>query len=390
MRVLHITSGNMYGGVEAMLVTMARHRNEARDLEQEFAVCFEGRLLNDLKELGARVHHFPPVRLSRPLTLLRARKALKLVLSTSAFDAAICHSPWCEAVFGPVVRRCALPLVMWAHNTHRGVGWLEKLAQLTPPDLIVSNSKYTAEFSATYMPRAAQVVILCPVELRTATDLTAVRLRLRAEFATPKNASVIVLAGRMESWKGHRVLLTALNRLREQPDWYCWIVGGPQRETEKRYFQKLTSMATKLGIAHRVRFAGQRSDMASVMAAADLYCQPNESPEPFGISVVEAMSNSLPVVASSTGATPELIDADCGILVRPGDDAGLARAIAALLSDSERARTLGARGRDRARRLCLPADRLAQLHHALTAVVANSPRAAGTRAAARIVDGVRS
>ncbi len=44
MRVLHISAGNLYGGVETMLVTLARDRQVLPALDQEFALCFEARL----------------------------------------------------------------------------------------------------------------------------------------------------------------------------------------------------------------------------------------------------------------------------------------------------------------------------------------------------------
>jgi glycosyltransferase involved in cell wall biosynthesis len=49
-----------------------------------------------------------------------------------------------------------------------------------------------------------------------------------------------------------------------------------------------------LRIADRVRFAGQRDDVPRLLAAADLHCQPNSSPEPFGVAFVEALAAGLP------------------------------------------------------------------------------------------------
>src|ERR1700755_3449005 len=111
MRVLHVHSGNLYGGVETMLFTLARRRDSCPSMEPHFALCFEGRLGEELRGSGARVHSLPGVRVSRPATLGRARRALAALLREESFHVAICHSTWTQAIFGNVVRASSTPLV---------------------------------------------------------------------------------------------------------------------------------------------------------------------------------------------------------------------------------------------------------------------------------------
>ena len=85
--------------------------------------------------------------------------------------------------------------------------------------------------------------------------------------------------------------------------------------------------ATKLGIVDRVRFLGQRSDIFQLLSAADIFSEPNTSPEPFGISLIEALSARLPVITSACGGAVEIVDTSCGILVSPGDVAELTASI---------------------------------------------------------------
>ena len=59
--------------------------------------------------------------------------------------------------------------------------------------------------------------------------------------------------------------------------------------------------------------------------AADLYCQPNAAAEPFGLTFIEAMYAGLPIVGTRLGGPAETVDASCGVLVEPGDIAGLGR-----------------------------------------------------------------
>ena len=72
MRVLHVYSGNLFGGIETMLLTMARERALCPAIEPAFALCFEGRLGAELAATGVAVQRLPEVRASRPLTIRRA------------------------------------------------------------------------------------------------------------------------------------------------------------------------------------------------------------------------------------------------------------------------------------------------------------------------------
>jgi glycosyltransferase involved in cell wall biosynthesis len=110
-----------------------------------------------------------------------------------------------------------------------------------------------------------------------------------------------------------------------------------------------------------VRFLGLRTDVTRLMAAADIYCQPNTGPEPFGIAFVEALYAGLPVVTTAHGGPLEIVDDDCGLLVRPGDVSQLAKALASVVTDKRLRAGLAARGPARARELCDPEARLVEL-----------------------------
>jgi hypothetical protein len=100
MRALHITSGNMYGGVETLLSTLARESAAVPEMTSEFAVCFEGRCSEELARLGHGPHLLGRVRLSRPHTLLRARRVLAALLRGARYDVIVCHQPWTYVVSG--------------------------------------------------------------------------------------------------------------------------------------------------------------------------------------------------------------------------------------------------------------------------------------------------
>src|ERR1700674_4123446 len=152
----------------------------------------------------------------------------------------------------------------------------------------------------------------------------------------------------MEEWKGHRLHLKALARLAGVPGWTCWMVGGAQRPHEVRYLEALRAESVALGIGPRVNFLGQRSDGARLLAAADIHCQPNTGPEPFGITFIEALYAGLPVVTTAIGGALEIVDGSCGMLVQRDDPATLAVALRELIENCELRARLGAAGPVRA------------------------------------------
>jgi glycosyltransferase involved in cell wall biosynthesis len=277
----------------------------------------------------------------------------------------VCHECWPHALFAPRTRRAGLPLVFAAHGTHDGRHWSERLARMTPPDLVLTASDTVRATMTALYPGVRAEMVRLPVAPAQVNDRPGARRRLRGELGTPADAVVILMACRMEAWKGHAALLGALGRLADVPHWECWIAGGAQRPEERRYLAGLLEMAEAPGLAGRVRFLGQRADVPELMAAADVSCQPNTHPEPFGIAFVEALYAGLPVASTSVGGAAEVVDGTCGVLVPPGDVAALAAALRRLLADADLRERLGHGGPARARALCEPAARLGELGAAL-------------------------
>jgi glycosyltransferase involved in cell wall biosynthesis len=365
MRVLHIVSGRLYGGVETALVTMARCRLLCPEIEPEFALCFDGRLRDELTAAGTPVHMLGEVRVRHPLSILRARRKLADLLDERAPDVVVCHLAWAQAIFGTVARAFGVPLVFWAHDATDALHWLDRWARLTPPDLAICNSHFTAATMLRLCPRVATQVVYCPVSPPAFNTSMNIRAEVRRELNTPLDATVIVQVSRMEELKGQRLHLETLGQLRDRSGWVCWMVGSAQRPDEVRYERELHAAAKQHRIEDRVRFAGQRSDVERILSAADIYCQPNTSPEAFGLTLIEALQAGLPVVTSAMGGATEVVNDSCGILVTPGSIADLASALRLLVDDPQLRRRMGASGPARARELTDPAAQLSRLRSAL-------------------------
>jgi glycosyltransferase involved in cell wall biosynthesis len=376
MRVLHIVSGRLYGGVETMLVTLARCRSTCPTMQPEFAICFDGRLRGELAATGAPVHMLGQARARNPFSVLRARCQLRELLGERGVDIVVCHMAWAQAMFGTVARATGTPLVFWMHGASDSRHWLERWAKLTPPDLAICNSQFTAGMLPLLYPYATTEVIHYPILLPAINYSVNDREVVRNQLATSTNATVIVEVSRMESWKGHRVHLEALANMQDLPGWICWMVGGAQRPEEISYELELHAAARRLGIEGRVHFVGQRNDVPRLLSAADIYCQPNTEPEPFGISLIEALAAQLPVVTSAFGGALEVIDSSCGFLVTPNSSVEVGTALRLLVCDDELRRRLGGAGATRARALTNPAAQILRLKTALERVL---PRIANER-----------
>jgi len=361
--ILHLHAGNRYGGVETVLATLARLRDLGPALEQHFAFCFEARLSAELTAAGVPVHLLGPVRISRPWTAWRARRRLKQLLRLQHFDAVICHMPWPLVIFGRTARAEGSRLIFWAHGYHSGSSWLERMAKRTVPDWAISTSRFVGASVAKLYPHTPVEALYTPLALVEVPEAAPVRTAVRQEQGVQDGQVVILQVSRFESLKGHILHLQALSQLQSKSDWVCWFVGGPQNHEERLYFREVQETANRMGLAGRVRFLGQRSDVTRLLSAADIFCQPNQSPDAFGIVFVEALWAGRPVVTTALGGALEVINESCGILTEPGSPASLASALDRLVQSPELRSQLGHAGPARARQLCDPAAQMQALEN---------------------------
>jgi glycosyltransferase involved in cell wall biosynthesis len=357
VRVLHVSGGDLYGGIERMLVAFAATKSSR--IYQQFAVSPATRLYRELRDLEADVVPLPRPRASRPLSIVAARREFGRLLGEISTDAVVFHGSWTHAMFAPVVRGRAT-MAFWQHAPMLNPRWPDRWASWTPPHVSIANSRFTA--SAPLFPAIAPHVIYCPVlAIRLPSD--ADRASARAELGAGDSDVVVLMAARLEAWKGHGVLIQAAVKMRSSSRVKFWIAGGVQHPSERVYLEDLQRQAS--GASNPILFLGQRSDVDRLMTLADVYCQPNTAPEPFGLAIAEAMRTGLPSVVSRSGGAAELVDRDCGVLVTPGDTDAVAAALETLAGDAARRIAMGTAARRRAGMLTDPAARLDQLASAL-------------------------
>jgi glycosyltransferase involved in cell wall biosynthesis len=132
--------------------------------------------------------------------------------------------------------------------------------------------------------------------------------------------------------KGHDILLRALAAAASDGNWHLTCAGSLDRHppTVRRLRDRLRTE----GLEARVSLVGDldATALAACYDAADLFVLATLH-ETYGMAVAEALARGLPVVSTATGAIPDLVNEDAGLVVPPGDTDGLTFALARVLGD---------------------------------------------------------
>lgn len=174
---------------------------------------------------------------------------------------------------------------------------------------------------------------------------------IRAEFGIDDDVAILSIVGRLNPWKGHELLLRALERLaRDGTRFHLLVVGEDDPQGTPgggSWGRRMREMADRAGLAHAVTFTGFRRDAAAIMRASSVFAMPTWE-EPFGLVFLEAMAMETPVAAIRSGAAPEVIvDGVTGLLSQPDDPDALAVNIRRLVDDPGLAQAMGRSGRRR-------------------------------------------
>ncbi len=163
-------------------------------------------------------------------------------------------------------------------------------------------------------------------------------LALRSTFTGGTERRLVLTLARLHWQKGLRHLIAAAAEVPEA----VFIVAG---EGEER--PRLEDDVTRLGLGHRFRFLGHRTDIPDLLAACDVVVLPSLF-EGLPVSILEAMAARKPVVATAIEGNDEAVaDGVTGLLVPPADPSSLARAIRRVLGDAQLANCLAAASRAR-------------------------------------------
>ena len=336
LRILHTESSKGWGGQEIRVLTEARGV-AARGHSVALAAPADARILAEASRCGVPAMALPIGR-KNPRGFL----ALRAHLGRETYDVVNTHSStdsWLAAL-ACATRSHAPALVRTRHISapaarNAATRWLYTRAARR---VVTTGERLRTQVIGETGADPARVT-----SIPTGIDLDrfrpgerqAARERLGFAAGTP----LVGIVATLRSWKGHRDLLDAIAGLDGAVQ--LAIVGdGPQRAA-------LEARAAELGIATRVRFAGDQRDPAPWMQAFDLFCLPSYANEGVPQALMQAMACGLPVVTTPVGSIEEIVsDGETGVLVPPRDASRLHEALAALLANPARREVLGSRARE--------------------------------------------
>ena len=170
------------------------------------------------------------------------------------------------------------------------------------------------------------------------------RERVRRDLSIPADAVVAITVANLRKEKDYPNLLRAAGQaLAQHPGLYVLAVGQGPLEEEVR------ALHQELGLGDRVQLLGYRTDVPDLLASADLFVLASAF-EGLPVSIMEAMSAGLPVVATSVGGVPEAVEEGVtGLLVPPRDAAALADALLSLANDETTRTRMGAAAKERSK-----------------------------------------
>lgn len=323
VRVAICAAGELWGGVEQCVVTLARGL-AAEGVPPHALLFFEGRLADALRDAGIDTHVFASTsKYDRALV-----SWIRAALARLGVNVLHVHGYKATIVGGLATRGTSIRVIKTEH------GQIERAERWSD---FASYSRLRMNTWLEHLMTRAAVDATAVVS----GDLQRVAERRRGtrnvrliyngieppdsrDVPPPAWASVpgfhIGIVGRLETVKGHAYLLSAVERLQHLRDLHVHVFGsGPLEHTCRRW-------VAERHLEQRVRFHGFQHPIHPHLRALHVLVMPSLH-EGLPYALLEAMQLGIPVVGSCVGGLAEVLGDGCGLLVEPRDAEGLARAI---------------------------------------------------------------
>ena len=347
--VLRLITRLNVGGPARQALLLTRHL--AQDFPTTLAAGYptisEGELTDDQVE----VQRLPLVRPLRPDVDARAVIAARRLLRVTRAELLHTHTAKAGTV-GRCAARTVNPRPRTVHTFHGHVmdgyfsapvrrAFLEverRLARQTDV-LVAISEEIRTELLDLGIGRPDQYrVIPLGFDLAPFLEVAGQRGELRRRLGLAPDVPLVGIIGRLVPIKDVVTLFEAVARL---PEVHLAVVGdGELRES-------LQARVGRMGLAHRVHFTGWITDVASVMSDVDVVALTSRN-EGTPVSLIEAAACGRPVVATTVGGVPMVVDHGVtGFLVPRGDPVAFAEYLGRLVADPETRRRMGTAGRTR-------------------------------------------
>ena len=340
LRVAHLIESDGPGGAERVLADLALGLQSAGAYNLVLLPADkEGWLARQLEGSGVAIEYF---RLNGPFSPACAR-SLAAALRHHAIDVAHSHE-FSLAVYGSWASWLAgVQHVITMHGSRYYAERLRRRvamrAAVAASGRLIAVSRQLADDLSQVLGAERSTIEIVPNGVRPAMPDGPT---LRAELDLQGAARLLVAVGNLYPVKGHRHLIEAMALLAPRyPSLHLAICGRGNLEPE------LAAQARDLGIGDRVHLVGLRSDIANVLASADIFVHPSLS-EGLPLALLEAMFAARPIVASDVGEVGTVLANGAGVVVPPGSAPALALAIDRLLASPSLARSVAQQASRRA------------------------------------------
>jgi glycosyltransferase involved in cell wall biosynthesis len=279
-----------------------------------------------------------------------ALRQLTRLCEAGGFDVVHTHSAKAGALGRLAAHRASVPLIV---HTYHGFPFHEfqnpvrkaayvaierRLAKITDAVLAIGSGVATEALRRGLATPSTLRTIAPVVEAVTVPKTAESRAAARAALGLDDKSPIVGTVGRIDYQKAPEHLIAAIAGLRHRDATAVWIGSGPGLTAARE-------LVRRAGLLDRFVFAGERSDVASLLPAFDVFAMASRY-EGLPCAVVEAMRCGVPVVATAVNSVPDLvIPGESGVLVPPGRPELLAAAIDGVLDDPRRAERLVRQGR---------------------------------------------
>lgn len=303
-----------------------------------------GPRVHELSRSGA-LHIQLPVHSKNPLVMWKNIASLRRLIREHNVD--IVHarsrapawSAWraCQGTSARFMTTCHAP-----YNTHNNAKRFYN-SSIARGERVIAISSYVAQYLVDNFGLDNRTIRIIHRGIALGkfhpTAVTPERMiKVARDWRLPDGASVIMLPGRLTRWKGHTVLIEAIEKLK-RADIFCVLIGADQGRSE--YRQELETTIRERGLEGRVRIVDHCTDMPAAYMLANVVVSASTDPEGFGRIPVEAQAMGRPMIATDHGGARETIRrGETGWLIPPGDADALAHAITEALSLSPEQRAV--------------------------------------------------
>jgi len=345
LKIAYMIDSLVTGGAERLAVTFSNTVQSRQDIQLTIITLqnYHTPFLAEIEAIGVPIFATPK---SKLYDVKRFWK-LWLYMKREKFDLIHSHLATSNILAPLLGKLLGIPVIASLHNTTLGSRaessiqnklqvWL--LANITKT--IIGVGPRVVEAHQHRFPH--QPIVSIPNAVEVIPELPqAEKEQLRREISGTTDRPIILSVGSFTLQKGFKYLLDSISILQKRyPNVLLAIAGGGALKDE------LNSHCEKLNLKEHVVFLGQRSDVPALLKAVDLYVN-SSLWEGLAISILEAMSAGLPIVATRVGDTPTIIDTTTGILVEAEDADELAQAMAQFLENPSLGQQCGKRAKQR-------------------------------------------